>query len=116
MPLGSSSAAPVMRPGPRALHTLRRLDLSAAIVPRLACRSVRDYISAFGGNGECAMSILGWAIFGLITGFIASKIVRGRGQGCILNMVLGIVGALVGGAIFRGISDFDVFHFNLESM
>jgi uncharacterized membrane protein YeaQ/YmgE (transglycosylase-associated protein family) len=62
------------------------------------------------------MSILGWAIFGLITGFVASKIVRGRGQGCILNMVLGIVGALVGGAIFRGISDFDVFRFNLESM
>ena len=62
------------------------------------------------------MSILGWAIFGAITGFIASKVVRGRGQGCILNIVLGLVGALVGGAIFRGISDFDVFRFNLISM
>lgn len=62
------------------------------------------------------MSILGWAIFGAITGFIASKVVRGRGQGCIVNMALGLVGALVGGAIFRGISDFDVFGFNFESM
>ena len=62
------------------------------------------------------MSILGWAIFGAITGFIASKIFQGRGQGCILNIVLGLVGALVGGAIFRGISDFDVFRFNLTSM
>lgn len=62
------------------------------------------------------MSILGWAIFGAITGFIASKVVQGRGQGCIVNIVLGLVGALVGGAIFRGISDFDVFHFNLVSM
>ena len=62
------------------------------------------------------MSILGWAIFGAITGFIASKVVQGRGQGCILNIVLGLVGALVGGAIFRGISDFDVFRFNLISM
>ena len=62
------------------------------------------------------MSILGWAIFGAITGFIASKIVSGRGQGCIVNIVLGLVGALVGGAIFRGITNFDVFHFNLTSM
>jgi uncharacterized membrane protein YeaQ/YmgE (transglycosylase-associated protein family) len=62
------------------------------------------------------MSILGWAVFGAITGFIASKIVQGRGQGCILNIVLGLVGALVGGAIFRGISEFDVFRFNLTSM
>jgi uncharacterized membrane protein YeaQ/YmgE (transglycosylase-associated protein family) len=31
-------------------------------------------------------------------------------------MVLGLVGALVGGAIFRGISDFDMFGFNLTSM
>ena len=62
------------------------------------------------------MSVLGWAIFGAITGFIASKVVRGRGQGCILNIVLGLVGALVGGAIFRGISDFDVFRFNFVSM
>ena len=62
------------------------------------------------------MSILGWAIFGAITGFIASKVVRGRGQGCILNIALGLVGALVGGTIFRGFTDFDVFRFNFESM
>ena len=62
------------------------------------------------------MSILGWAIFGMITGFVASKIVNRRGEGCIVNMVLGLVGALVGGAIFRGISDFDMFGFNLTSI
>ena len=62
------------------------------------------------------MSILGWAIFGMITGFVASKVVNRRGEGCIVNMVLGLVGALVGGAIFRGISDFDMFRFNLTSM
>ena len=62
------------------------------------------------------MSILGWAIFGAITGFIASKIVNRRGEGCILNIALGLVGALVGGAIFRGLTDFDVFGFNLTSM
>jgi uncharacterized membrane protein YeaQ/YmgE (transglycosylase-associated protein family) len=62
------------------------------------------------------MSILGWLFFGAITGWLASKIVNKRGEGCILNIALGLVGALVGGMIFRGISDFDMFHFNLISM
>jgi uncharacterized membrane protein YeaQ/YmgE (transglycosylase-associated protein family) len=62
------------------------------------------------------MSILGWIVFGLITGFVASRIVNSRGEGCILNVVLGLVGALVGGFIFRQLAGFDVFHFNLVSM
>ncbi len=62
------------------------------------------------------MSILGWIIFGLITGFIASKIVNDRGEGCILNIALGLVGALVGGFIFRQLAGFDMFKFNLVSM
>lgn len=62
------------------------------------------------------MSILGWIFFGLITGFIASRIVNQRGEGCMLNIVLGLVGALVGGFIFRQLTNFDVFHFNLVSM
>ncbi|HEY3637790.1 MAG TPA: GlsB/YeaQ/YmgE family stress response membrane protein [Rhizomicrobium sp.] len=62
------------------------------------------------------MSILGWIIFGLITGFVASRIVNQRGEGCMLNITLGLVGALVGGFIFRQLAGFDAFHFNLVSM
>lgn len=62
------------------------------------------------------MSILGWIIFGALAGWIASLIVAKRGQGCIVNIVLGLVGSLVGGALFRALTDFDVFHFNLTSM
>lgn len=62
------------------------------------------------------MSILGWIVFGLITGFIASKIVNDRGQGCFVDVALGLVGALVGGFIFRSLAGFDVFGFNLFSM
>jgi uncharacterized membrane protein YeaQ/YmgE (transglycosylase-associated protein family) len=62
------------------------------------------------------MSILGWLIFGAITGWLASLIVNRRGEGCVVNVVLGLVGSLVGGAIFRAISNFDVFRFNLTSM
>ncbi|MBV9418272.1 MAG: GlsB/YeaQ/YmgE family stress response membrane protein [Alphaproteobacteria bacterium] len=62
------------------------------------------------------MSILGWVVFGAITGWLASLIVNKRGEGCILNIALGLIGSLVGGAIFRALSNFDVFHFNLTSM
>ena len=62
------------------------------------------------------MSILGWIIFGAVTGWLASLIVNKRGEGCIVNIALGLTGALVGGAIFRALTRFDMFGFNLTSM
>ena len=47
------------------------------------------------------MSIIAWLILGLIAGFIASKIVNKSGEGLLLNIVLGVVGAEVGGWVFR---------------
>ena len=46
------------------------------------------------------MSILAWLVLGLIAGFIGSKIVNKTGEGLIMDIVLGIVGAFVGGFIF----------------
>lgn len=62
------------------------------------------------------MSILGWILFGAIAGWLASKIVNKRGSGCFANIAIGLVGALIGGALFRAITEFDVFAFNLTSM
>jgi uncharacterized membrane protein YeaQ/YmgE (transglycosylase-associated protein family) len=62
------------------------------------------------------MSILGWIFFGLISGFIASKIVSAEGQGCLLNIALGLVGAVVGGAIFSALGDQVFWQFSLKSM
>ncbi|MDE2181727.1 MAG: GlsB/YeaQ/YmgE family stress response membrane protein [Alphaproteobacteria bacterium] len=62
------------------------------------------------------MSILGWLFFGLITGFIASKVVNARGEGCFVDMALGIVGAVIGGAMFGLLGHPVYFHFNLWSM
>jgi uncharacterized membrane protein YeaQ/YmgE (transglycosylase-associated protein family) len=62
------------------------------------------------------MTILGWILLGLIAGFIASKVVRGEGQGCLMNIALGLVGALVGGALFSTIGGEDVMRFNLYSI
>jgi uncharacterized membrane protein YeaQ/YmgE (transglycosylase-associated protein family) len=47
------------------------------------------------------MSIIAWLVLGLIAGFLASKIVNKQGEGLLMNMVLGVVGALVGGWVFR---------------
>ena len=46
------------------------------------------------------MSILAWIVLGLIAGFIASQVVNKSGEGLILDIVLGIVGAFVGGYLF----------------
>jgi uncharacterized membrane protein YeaQ/YmgE (transglycosylase-associated protein family) len=46
------------------------------------------------------MFIFGWIIFGALTGFLASKIVNRRGEGCVVNTALGLIGAVVGGALF----------------
>jgi uncharacterized membrane protein YeaQ/YmgE (transglycosylase-associated protein family) len=62
------------------------------------------------------MSILAWIVLGLISGFIASKIVNKRGEGILLDMVLGIVGALVGGWIFAAVGHSGVTGVNLYSI
>ena len=43
------------------------------------------------------MGFLSWIILGLIAGFIGSKIVNKSGEGIFLDIILGIVGAVVGG-------------------
>ena len=45
-------------------------------------------------------SVIAWIIIGLLAGWIAGKVSRGRGFGCIANIVLGLVGAVLGGWIF----------------
>lgn len=62
------------------------------------------------------MSIIGWLVLGLIAGFIASKLYAGTGQGVLLDIVLGVVGAFVGGFLFSLIGAAPVTGFNLYSM
>jgi uncharacterized membrane protein YeaQ/YmgE (transglycosylase-associated protein family) len=62
------------------------------------------------------MTLVGWIVFGLLTGFVASRVVHQRGQGCILNVVLGIIGAFIGGFIFTTIGGQGITGFNVYSM
>jgi len=62
------------------------------------------------------MSILAWIVLGLIAGFIGSKIINKTGEGILLDIVLGIVGAVVGGYLFTMCGGHGVTGLNLYSL
>jgi len=62
------------------------------------------------------MSIFAWIVLGLIAGFIGSKLVNKSGEGVILDIVLGIVGAVVGGWVFTMFGAHGVSGVNLYSL
>jgi uncharacterized membrane protein YeaQ/YmgE (transglycosylase-associated protein family) len=63
------------------------------------------------------VGILSWILVGLVAGFIASKIVSGSGAGFIMDICLGVVGAIVGGFIMsRFLGGVDVYGFNFYSV
>lgn len=62
------------------------------------------------------MSIIAWLVLGLVAGFIGSKIVNKRGEGVMLDIVLGIVGALVGGFLFTTFGAAPVTGLNIYSL
>ncbi len=47
------------------------------------------------------MSWLGWIVFGTLAGWVASLVLRDTRRGCLTNMVTGILGAVLGGFIYR---------------
>jgi uncharacterized membrane protein YeaQ/YmgE (transglycosylase-associated protein family) len=62
------------------------------------------------------MSFITWIVLGLVAGFIASKIVNNQGEGLLLDIVLGIVGAVVGGWLFALLGASGVSGVNLYSL
>lgn len=62
------------------------------------------------------MNILLWIILGALAGWIASVIMGTRGQGVVVDIVLGIVGAILGGWLFQQFGSQGVTGFNLPSL
>ncbi len=64
------------------------------------------------------MSILAWIVVGLIAGWLAGEVMKGSGYGLIGNVIIGIVGGLLGGFIatrLLGVAD-PVTGFNLPTL
>jgi uncharacterized membrane protein YeaQ/YmgE (transglycosylase-associated protein family) len=62
------------------------------------------------------MSLFAWIILGLVAGFIASKIVNRTGEGFVLDILLGIVGAVTGGWLFKLFGMHGVTGLNIYSL
>jgi uncharacterized membrane protein YeaQ/YmgE (transglycosylase-associated protein family) len=62
------------------------------------------------------MSFFAWIVLGLLAGFIGSKLVNRRGEGLVLDILLGIVGAIVGGWLFNTFGAAGVTGLNLYSL
>jgi len=62
------------------------------------------------------MSILAWIVLGLIAGFIASKLVNKTGGSLVLDLLLGVVGAFVGGFLFTRFGAAGVTGLNIYSI
>jgi uncharacterized membrane protein YeaQ/YmgE (transglycosylase-associated protein family) len=62
------------------------------------------------------MSFVAWIVLGLVAGFLASKLVNRSGEGMLLDIVLGIVGAVAGGWLFNVFGMPGVTGLNLYSL
>jgi len=62
------------------------------------------------------MSILAWIVLGLIAGFLASKLVNNTGEGAVVDILLGVVGAIVGGWLFNFLGAAGVTGLNIYSL
>ena len=62
------------------------------------------------------MGFIAWIVLGLVAGFIGSKIVNKSGEGFFLDIILGIVGAVLGGWVFSMFGASGVTGFNIYSL
>ena len=63
-----------------------------------------------------AMSFVAWIVLGLVAGYIGSKIVNKSGEGLVRDVLLGIVGAIIGGYLFNLFGASGVTGLNLYSL
>ena len=96
--------------------------------PRILLASVLYFSSVVGAYGRSStsfgslrdqtetMSFLAWVALGLVAGFIGSKLVNRRGEGMLLDILLGVVGAFAGGWLFRLFGEPGVSGLNLYSL
>ena len=62
------------------------------------------------------MGILSWIIVGLIAGWLAGLVMKGGGYGVLGDIILGIIGALVGGFLASALFGVGVSGFNLTTL
>lgn len=66
---------------------------------------------------EWRRGLIGWLLIGLLAGWLAGKMARGRGFGCIGDVLIGLIGSVIGGWIFTqvGIVHENTFLYSLAA-
>ena len=66
---------------------------------------------------EWRRGLIGWLVIGLLAGWLAGKMARGRGFGCIGDVLIGLIGSVIGGWIFTHlrIGDSNTFLYSLAA-
>ena len=66
---------------------------------------------------EWQRGLIGWLLIGLLAGWLAGKMARGRGFGCIGDILIGLIGSVIGGWIFTqlGIVHTNTFLYSLAA-
>jgi len=95
------------------IQTTKTPRLLLALALLSAC-ATGAYGQSFSGQTGDAMSFFAWIVLGLIAGYIGSKIVNRKGEGIVLDIVLGVVGAFAGGWLFHifgasGVSGLNIY-------
>ncbi len=62
------------------------------------------------------MGVLGWILVGLVAGGLAGRVTGVRGNGCLTTMAVGVLGGLLGGALFNAAGDDGIGEFGLRSL
>ena len=62
------------------------------------------------------MSVLAWAFVGFVAAVIAGRLTGRRGGGCITNIVVGVIGANIGGALMRANGHEGINEFSFRSI
>src|SRR5215813_3454020 len=98
----------------RRLHPSKSVCIRGQITGTkcLECR-LHCFFSAAGGR---VMSLFVWILLGLLAGFVASHLVNHRGEGMVLDILLGIVGAIIGGWVFHMLGFAGITRLNLYSL
>jgi uncharacterized membrane protein YeaQ/YmgE (transglycosylase-associated protein family) len=62
------------------------------------------------------VGVIGWIVVGLIAGGLARWIVKDDRSGCIYTMIVGVLGALIGGALMNAADKKGIGHFGIRSI
>ena len=58
-----------------------------------------EFFTGHGGFSVAPGGVIAWILVGLIAGAIASRVVTGRGRGCLADLIIGVAGAFIGGFV-----------------